>query len=326
LVTQGGMASTKWTWGVDLTVEDLRGLIRGADRSHQLPHSGYDQDLITGPLRSDISEWLDPNQLEDPTDPELRFTDLSMSITTLPELHPYDIPTYSDVQLLTDYDATDLEPDPVLEAFTKRAQAEAAEAIKAKKVVMQEEVDQPVSCCDYGSEFLPRTALIPRRPWLMPTLPIILPPTNFAIRPVHTVNEEVNIPHSDTMDIPESDGHSDIYMPESDDTPEHIDLTHSDDIPDHIDLLHSDDVSNSSSSSQGDLPVSDDEGGNAMDVVHSDEIDIPMSVGSTESGHDSSDIVFPESPIGGAGVMSRDPETGRFTAASFANFTDELLG
>jgi len=289
-------------------------LIRGADRSHQLPHSGYDQDLITGPLPSEISEWLDPDKLEDPTDPELRFTDLSMSITMLPELHPYDIPTYSGVQLLTDYDATEDEPDPVIEAFTKRAQAEAAEAIKAKKVVMQEEVDQPVSYCDYGSEFLPRTALIPHRPWLMPNLPIILPPTNFAIRPVDTVlNEAVNIPHSDTMDIPESDGHSDIYMPESDDTPE------------HIDLLHSDDVSNSSSSSQGDLPVSDDEGGNAMDVVHSDEIDIPMSVGSTELGHDSSDIVFPESPIGGAGVMSRDPETGRFTAASFANFTDELL-
>jgi hypothetical protein len=177
---------------------------------------------------------------------------------------------------------------------------------------MQEEVDQPVSYCDYGSDFLPRTTLIPHRPWLMPQLPIIIPPTKFAIRPVDT------IPHSDTMDIPESDGNNDIYMPESDD------------ISDHIDLLHSDDISNSNRSSQGDLPVSDDDGGNPMNVVQSDEIEIPMSVGSTDSGHDSALIVFPESPIattqsiGGASVMDRDPGTGRFTAASFANFTDEL--
>jgi hypothetical protein len=119
LVMQGGMASPKWTWAVDLTVEDLRGLIQGADRYYLLPHSGYDQDLITGSLQSNISEWVDPDKLKDPMDPELLFTDLSMSITTIPELHPNDIPTYLDVQLLTDYDAADPEPDPVIDAFPK---------------------------------------------------------------------------------------------------------------------------------------------------------------------------------------------------------------
>jgi hypothetical protein len=303
-VLQGGMASSKWTWGVDLTVEDLRGLIRGADRYYQLPHSGYDESHVTGSLQSNISELLD---LEDPTVSELRFDDLSRSITTIPELHPYDIPAYSEVQLRPEYDVSDPEPDLVIEAFTKRAKAE---AVMASKVLMQEEVDQPVSFCDYGSEFVPRTALIPHRPWLMPQLPIILPPTNFAIRLVDmVVNDAVNTPHSDTIDIPESDVNSDIYMPDSDD------------IPDYIDIPRSDDISNTHPSSQRDLPVLDDDEDNAMDVVQSDEADIPMSVGSTDSGLD---IVFPESPFV-SGVMGRDPHTGRFTAASFAIFTDELL-
>jgi len=41
----GENAIQKWTWGVDLTDEDLRHLIQGADWQHQVPHLGYDQDL-----------------------------------------------------------------------------------------------------------------------------------------------------------------------------------------------------------------------------------------------------------------------------------------
>ena len=33
-------ASSKWTWGVDLTEDDLHGLIRGADQDDRFPHSG----------------------------------------------------------------------------------------------------------------------------------------------------------------------------------------------------------------------------------------------------------------------------------------------
>jgi hypothetical protein len=32
----------KWTWGVDLTDEDITTLVRGADQDYGLPHSGYD--------------------------------------------------------------------------------------------------------------------------------------------------------------------------------------------------------------------------------------------------------------------------------------------
>jgi len=55
-----------------------------------------------------------------------------------------------------------------------------------------------------------------------------------------------------------------------------------------------------------------------------------MEVASSDSG---SDIVFPESPvatqsIGAPGVMvgiERNPNTGRFTAESFADLPDELF-
>ena len=307
LVMQGVMASSKWTWGVDLTDDDLRALIRGADRHYQLPHSGYDQDLISGPLHSKSSDALDPDNLEDPNDPELRFDELSSSIRIIPELHPYDFPTYPEVMQLPEDDYTDPEPDPVIEAFTIRAKAK---VIKSKKLLMQDEVDQPVSYYDYGSEFLPQTARTPRRPWLMSRLPIILPPTNIAIR------------HADSA----TDGNDDITFADPEDIPDHIDIPDSDDIPGHIDIP--DDFSNPSHSSQMRLSVTDDDRSNGMDVGGSDELDLPMSVVSTDSA---SDIVFPESPIvtrdsvGGSGVLDRDPHTGRFTAASFANFPDELL-
>jgi hypothetical protein len=89
--------------------------------------------------------------------------------------------------------------------------------------------------------------------------------------------------------------------------------------------------SDRSTAFEANLPISDDN--DAMDVVQSDEQDIPMSPANTAPGSDSDDLVLPESPLamrpnvsarGMAGIQ-RDPSTGHFTAASFANFPDELL-
>jgi len=308
LVMQGAMASSKWTWGVDLTESDLHSLVRGADCDYRLPHSGYDEELLSASFISKTSDVLDPVNLEDPDDPNLWFDELSPSNTVVPELHAHNIPDYSEIMLVAADDLFDPEPDLVIEAFTKRAKAEAK---KANKVLLQDEVDRPTSYADYGSEFVPQIALIPRRPWLMPRLPIILPPINVSIRPPNVaVNNLVNRPN---VDNPDSDA---------------IDHTDSDDIPDHID------IPKSSPSPRLLFPVSDDEQSNEMDVVSSDDIEIPMSVESSDSGSALDDIVFPESPITTResmdvpGVMigiDRDPNTGRFTAASFANFPDELL-
>jgi hypothetical protein len=290
-----GTASSKWTWGVDLTEDDLVGLIRGADRLDEPPHSGYDHDLPSGSLHSLITESLDPVNLEDPSDPDLRFDDLSGSITPLPELRPRYIPDYSAVLTLSG-ELVDAEPDPVIAAFSKRAIAKASEA---NKLLMQEEVDQPVSYLDYGSEFIPQTALIPRRPWLAPSLPIVLPPTHMAIRPTQGADPAFN------DNIIMSDSDQSLILPNSD----------------------------LSATSELNFPVSDED--DPMDVVRSDEQDVPMSPANADPGSDSNDIVFPESPVamrrnlnvraGGMAGIGRDPNTGHFTAASFSNFPDELL-
>src|SRR6266540_1902005 len=103
------------------------------------------------------------------------------------------------------------------------------------------DLDQPASFVDYGSEFVPRTALIPCCPWLAPCLPIILPPTNrhfhvTATNPVVCTELDADDEFPDHIIMPESDDTPDhIIMPESEDTPDHIDITDSDGIPNHSD-------------------------------------------------------------------------------------------
>lgn len=296
-------ATRKWTWGVDLTDEDLHRLIRGADSQYQVPHSGYDQDLSTGSLRSQTSEALDPAHLEE----------LSGPINIIPELRSPEIPTYSFVLLGPSGEPiAESEPDPAIEAFAKRARTK-------KKLLMQDEVDQPAGYLDYETPFRSQNALIPRRPWLGPRLPIILPPSNI----VHVATD-----HAKTSESVHTD-------PDTDDK-----------YPDHIDIPDSD----SSTTSQIRFPVSDSDS-NEMDVVRSDgqaaephgaesDTNIYTTLGHTDSASDTSiidHIILPddfsrsEDPLlssGGSGVMAgfqRDPNTGRFTAASFAHFPDDLV-
>ena len=114
--------SQKWTWGMDLTNEDLLCLIRGADLEYQLPHSGYDEDLSTGALQSQTSDVLNPAHLEDCNDSDLLFDKLSTPINVIPELRSPEIPTYSFVLLGPSGEPiAKSDPDPVIEAFAKRA-------------------------------------------------------------------------------------------------------------------------------------------------------------------------------------------------------------
>jgi hypothetical protein len=308
-------AASKWTWGVDLTDDDLRGLIRGADRQHQVAHSGYDSELPSISLRSE-SEVLDPANLGDPNDPDLRFDDLSQPFVIIPELLPHQMPRYSGILVdQSGEECVDAEPDPVIEAFTKRAKAQA-------KLLMQDEVDQPVSFFDYGSEFATQIAWFRRRPWLAPDRPIVPPPTNIIpVAPDQDMHSDSEV--NETILLPDSDGHLD-----------HISIADSDE---HSNRAKTQ-TSNSSPPSQFQFPVSDDDSSDAMDVVRSDErTDEPMSVVTSESAADSlpDHIVLPsESPlatsrsIGQSGMMAgfkRDPKTSRFTPASFANIPDDFI-
>ena len=213
-------------------------------------------------------------------------------------------------------------PDLALDVFAKNAKRKAT---KAKKLAMQKEVDQPDSYFLGGPEFDRRTALMPRRPWLFPRLPVILPPTVGPFRVSDTDPDDIQIPDSD-------DPLDHIDIPDSDNSPHD---TNSDGIPDHLS------ISNSQSSSLSDIYVQDSD--NMMDVDQSDEQTTAahyadtdkMPVVHTDSESDSVDHIelsdgpeYPGSVIGGSGVtdgLGRDPTTGRFTAASFANVPDDLL-
>lgn len=91
------MAPSKWTWGVELTDDDLRGLIRGADRQGHDSHTGYDSPLPSNFSHGKISSSLDPYKLEDPQSTQLLFDRLSSSIATIPELPPDEFPSYLEI-------------------------------------------------------------------------------------------------------------------------------------------------------------------------------------------------------------------------------------
>ncbi len=83
-----GRPDTKWTWGVNLTSQDLRGFVRGADKQYQLPHSGYDEELKTGKLRGDESPIPNPNSIES----DGIFEELAPDFPEIRDLCPDEIP------------------------------------------------------------------------------------------------------------------------------------------------------------------------------------------------------------------------------------------
>jgi len=206
-----------------------------------------------------------------------------------------------------------LEPNPAIEAFAKWARTK-------KKLLMQDEVDQPAGYLDYKTAFHPQSALITCRPWLALRLSIILPPSNI----VHVATD-----HAETSKSVHTN-------PDIDD-----------EYPNHIMIPDSD----SSPTSQICFPVSDSDSNDPMDVVRSDgqsaephganfNIEIHTTPGHTDLESDTSipdHIILPddfsrsEDPLlslGGSGVMARfqhDPNMGHFTAASFAHFPDDLM-
>jgi len=127
----------------------------------------------------------------------------------------------------------------------------------------------------------------------------------------------------------------------------HTDPNPDNEYADHIIIPDSD----SSPTSQICFPISDSDSNDPMDVVRSDgqsaqshgaefDTEIHTTPGHTDSESDTSipdHIILPDDfsrsedrllPSGGSGVMAglqRDPNTGHFTAASFAHFPDDLV-
>ena len=309
LVKEGHeQAAQKWTWGVDLTDEDLRHLIWGANSQSDVPHSGYDQDLSTGSLRCVTSEALDSANLDDWNNKNLLFDELSTPINEVPELCTPEIERYSFILLGPSGDPiAESEPDPVIDDSVKSARTK-------KKLLMQDEVNKPVGYLDYETDFHPQRALIPCQPWLTPHLPIILSPSTI----VRGATERAKTSKSVGTDS------------DTDPTfPDHIIMSESEDHP----MIQD----SASPLSQILFPVSDSESSDPMDVVRSNEQSAQQQGADTDGNNSESDSSIPDHinlPYDFPGSddtrpslagFRRDPSTGRFTPASFANVPDDLV-
>lgn len=298
-------AEGKWVWGVDLTDEDLRTMVRGGDLLEPFMHSGYDLSYQDCDSKSASHEDASTESMP------LTNDVVSGSVQTIPDVEPEDFCGFS-VLLLepSGQNMADSEPDPVHKMFAEAARKRQRRA----KQVMQDEVDQPQGWYDHSDHSL--YTIQARQPW--PTLQL------------PTVSLPANIYH---------EGHGDeIVFPESEDMQidtdfDRLEIADPDDDQDHL-------IISDSESTSGDLrfPTSDDSG----DVLaHGDHIAESLDPGTVLMTVEN--IVFPESPFPNSPVpnlrveprfpgtalrnvaFGRDPQTGRFTPASFYHIPDTEL-
>ena len=163
---------SKWTWGVELDSNDIWQMIRGADKQCQIPHSGYDDELATGKLRSS-SPIPSPNAIADIDDPNTRFDALSHDFPFIRDLCPEEIPIAFAFPTLHyrafgETESGSVAKSPPLSGSEYVAVAEERNARERKKRVMQNEANDPEQPSTSDSASIISKGSPPRRPWLGP--------------------------------------------------------------------------------------------------------------------------------------------------------------
>jgi len=339
------MAEDKWTWGSHLTYDDLTAISRAADRHFQIPHSGYDMELRTGRLRGVASPNPNPAEIEDIGDPELRFDELSADFPFIRDLHPDEIPIAMYYPPLDGAAAADSRYDRTLDDFN--------ETYKAKRR-MQDEANRHDSPSSTSSIDEPQMGFPSMR---LPPKNYVPPPTSRALAaravrlmpapgsftrgaspssilgnpqllgPIYIPSDEQGPSSSvggdsgpeDAMNIVLSDDNAPNLPAMSEPAqPEDLDAAGSDcDRPMTVVISDSDDdeeipMTIVMSDSEPECAVEDN---SCMGIP--DTVDISDSEGSEDSG---------SGPGGHSNLASgRDPRTGKYTPASFAQFQDLWL-
>ena len=308
--------SRKWTWGVDLTEADVDRLIRGADRySPEHPHSGYDTDLASGSLPS-VTSSIDPSKLEDPEDSVLFFDNLSPDFPFIPDLADGQHPPIFSFQMINSFGQSvhSSQSDSVLQAFIARAITTRTK----NKLVLQQEVDEPVAKFESGSgsdhssdadasQNIRKLSLIRRRPRLGPPafIPPILPPAVIELSTSTANFKDCEIP-GDFYVLPPSE---DDEMLELEQVAEPVPM----DICTEASII--------------------------ADPNAESDVEIPETcfiLNSDDNTRNSSDEAYALSPIPvrrdhlsvqaeSALTIPRDPVTGQFTADSFTSFLDKFM-
>jgi hypothetical protein len=354
----------KWTWGSNLTYDDLRAIGRGVDRNCQVPHSGYDFDLKTGKLRGITSPNPNPDDIEDIGDPEVWFDELSPDFPDIRDLCSDEIPAAFYLAALHRATEPDSPFDPISADFESKHRA---------KLRMQDEAncpDSPSSTSSVSGLYRPFPSM------RLPPKDYVRPPTSHALaaRAVRlmpapgslTQGSPFYTPVSIQPDSPPSQVLLEpIYIPSDEESQlggESLNIAVDDCGPEEaMRIVISDDsllaVSGAGSPPDHHILVEDlDAAGSdyerPMTVFipdsDDDEIDadaeIPMMI---DSGAESEEVVNEDNPVMGIPTTvymseseesedcgaddlprvesGRDPHTGKFTPASFAHFEDVWL-
>ena len=176
-----GRGGSQWTWGVDLNSQDIWNMIRGADRQYQLPHSGYDNSLATGRLRTS-SPIPSPNDIPDVDDPATMYDQLSHDFPYIRHLRPNEVPIAFSFPTLHYMAAGESDCGPEAPPtsgsdYVYKSDEEKGKR-KERKRAMQDEVNSPDQPSTSDSASIIPKGRPPHRPWLgAPPRGYIQPPT-----------------------------------------------------------------------------------------------------------------------------------------------------
>jgi len=349
----------KWTWGTNLTYDDLHAITRGADRHYQVPHSGYDFELNTGKLKGVTSPNPNPDDIEDIGDPEVWFDELCPDFPHIRDLCSDEISAAFYLAALHRAATANPRFDQTRADFDLKYRA---------KLRMQDEANSPDSPSSTSSVSGPHRPFPSMR---LPPKDYVRPPTSHALaaRAVRLMPEPGSFTRGSTCQQTPISIHSDspppealmepIYIPSDEESQlggESLNIPVDDCGPEEaMKIFMSDDSvpAVSGVGSQLDHPIvvedSDAAGSDCerpMSVFipdsDDDEIDadaeIPMTIDSDvseEANEDDPDMGIPTTVYmseseGSAGDLPRvesrrDPHTGKFTPASFEHFQDVWL-
>ena len=293
--------SKKWTWGVELDLTDLQGMVRGIDRGSELSHSGYDTELGSASISSTFSDYMQQPYV---SPRESKFDDVSSDVISIRSLRPHEFPIAFRLPPLNYLSAcdTDSEPDSAIKVFEQKA------VLKAKKKVMQAEIELPDSFVEGEDDIS------------LPILPFpfqrsgIAPDVETHATESHPRNSGQDIQMDDLPPIP-------IELLGSPSTSSSIISGSSSPLGPPLSMIPV------MSDSEDNSDIYTDDSGGPPGVVFNPDLDddiyaIPINIPESDSSEEDDQ---PASTAPPRAVYGRDPITGLYTASSFAHLQDNFF-
>ena len=293
--------SKKWTWGVELDIMDLQGMVRGIDRGSELSHSGYDTELGSASISSTFSDYMQQPYV---SPRESKFDNVSSDVISIRSLRPHEFPIAFRLPPLHHLSTcdTDSEPDSAIKVFEQMA------VLKAKRKVMQAKIELPDSFVE-GEDNIS-----------LPVLPFLFQSSGIApdgqthATESHLRNSGQDIQMDDLPPIP-------IELLGSPSTSSSIISVSSSPLGPLLSMIPV--MSNSEDNSD----IYTDDSGGPPAVIFNPDLDddiyaIPINIPKLDSSEEDDQPALTAPPCA---VNGRDPITGLYTASSFAHLQDDFF-